>query len=209
MLASYAVVVPVKPPTIGKSRLQGPTLDERRALAEAFALDTVAACLRAEPAAEVLVVTDDAAFSRRFRELGCVTVPDGNTLDLNSVLRDAAAEAHRRWPTLVPVALCADLPALRADDLAAALRRTDGTRPAFVADAEGRGTTLYLAPHPDFDPHFGDDSRRAHLAAGALDLVGDLASLRRDVDDLADLRAARILGLGPETERLAARMSWP
>ncbi len=208
MLASYAVVVPVKPPTIGKSRLQGLSDDERRALAEAFALDTVAACLRTPSVAQVLVATDDAAFSRHFAALGCATVPDGDSSGLNSALRQAAAEAGRLWPALVPVALCADLPALRSDDLAAALEQAGGTEAAFVADADGLGTTLYLAPHVAFDPCFGIGSRQAHVARGAREIEGALLSLRRDVDDLTDLRAARDLGLGPETERLTAGLSW-
>ncbi len=209
MLVSYAVVVPVKPPTIGKSRLHGLTDLERRALAEAFALDTVAACLRTEAVAQVLVATDDAAFSRRFTDLGCATVPDGDTSGLNSALRQAAAEARRRWPSLLPVALCADLPALRPDDLAAALRQADGSHPAFVADADGEGTTMYAGSLTHFAPRFGVGSREAHRGAGAREITGDLASLRRDVDDLDDLRDARLLGLGPHTERLAAGLSWP
>ena len=208
MHASYAVVVPVKPPTIGKSRLQGLSDHERRDLAEAFALDTVAACLRTPSVAQVLVATDDAAFSRHFDALGCATVPDGDSSGLNSALRQAAAEAHRRWPDLVPVALCADLPALRADDLEVALTQAGGSRAAFVADADGLGTTLYLAPHGDFDPRFGVGSCAAHRASGAWEIEGALLSLRRDVDDLTDLRAAHELGLGPETRRQTAALSW-
>lgn len=204
---TYVAVVPVKPPTIGKSRLLGPTDQERRQLAEAFALDTVAACLDAARVAQVLVATDDAAFSTRFAALGCATIPDGDTTDLNAALRQAVAEAGRRWPTLSPVALCADLPALRPPDLDLALGLADGATPAFVADAAGTGTTLYLAPYDGFDPRFGVDSRRAHLAAGALEIPGELPTLRHDVDDLDDLRAALALGVGPETEHLAGRLA--
>lgn len=208
MHASYAVVVPVKPPTIGKSRLQGLRDDQRRALAEAFAVDTVSACLRSGTVAQVLVATDDAAFSRHFAELGCATVPDGDSSGLNSALRQAAAEARRRWPDLVPVALCADLPALRPDDLDDALARAADAPSAFVADAHGLGTTLYVAAHDEFAPRFGVASRDAHRAGGAREIDGDLTSLRRDVDDLDDLRVARGLGLGPATERLAERLRW-
>jgi 2-phospho-L-lactate guanylyltransferase len=204
---TYVVVVPVKPPTIGKSRLLGPTDHERRRLAEAFALDTVAACLATDRVAEVLVATDDAAFSTRFAALGCATIPDGDSTGLNSALRQAVAEAGRRWPALSPVALCADLPALRPADLDAALQSVDGAAAAFVADAAGTGTTLYLAPYDGFDPHFGVDSRRAHLSTGAVEIPGELATLRHDVDDLDDLRAALALGVGPETERLAGRLT--
>ena len=203
---TYVVVVPVKPPTIGKSRLLGPTDGQRRQLAEAFALDTVAACLGSSRVAEVLVATDDAAFSTRFAALGCATIPDGDTTDLNSALRQAVAEARRRWPSLLPVALCADLPALDSADLDAALAAAPGPRPSFVADAAGTGTTLYLAAYDDFEPHFGIDSRSEHLFAGAVEIPGDLVTLRHDVDDLDDLRAALALGVGPETGRLASTL---
>jgi 2-phospho-L-lactate guanylyltransferase len=202
VLPEFALVVPVKPPTVGKSRLTGVADDERRELAQAFALDTVAVCVAVGPAG-VLVTTDDAGFSARCAALGAQTVPDGDTNDLNSALAQAAAEAHRRWPGATPVALCADLPALRPDDLHAALDAISPGTPAFVADADGTGTTLYTAAYAVFDPRFGAASRAAHLAAGAEEIPGALPTLRRDVDDLDGLRAAIALGVGPETRRLA------
>ncbi len=200
----YVALVPVKPPARGKSRLVGPSSETRRALAAAFAIDTVTACLAAEHVARVLVVTDDVRFAGELSALGCATIPDGVSGDLNGTLREAAAEGRRRWPGLVGVAVCADLPALRPADLDEALARSPQGVPAFVADAAGVGTTLYTAPDGVFDPRFGPGSRAAHLDAGALALDGELASLRRDVDDLGDLEAARRLGLGPHTAALTS-----
>ncbi|WP_395694262.1 2-phospho-L-lactate guanylyltransferase [Nocardioides sp.] len=197
----YVVLVPVKPPAVGKSRLHAVGAADRRALAEAFALDTVAACVAAATVAEVLVVTDDARFSTRLAGLGTAAIPDGVAGDLNGTLRQAAAEAHRRWPALRPVALCADLPALRPADLDAALAAA-GPHPAFVPDAAGVGTTLYTATYEEFDPRFGVGSREAHLDAGAREILGAAASVRRDVDDLDDLRDAVALGVGPATAAL-------
>lgn len=194
----YAVVVPVKPPAVGKSRLVGLTDDARRSLAEAFALDTVAACLAARSVAEVLVVTDDVRFSTALARLGCTAIPDGVSGDLNGTLRQAAAEVHRRWPHLRPVALCADLPALRADDLDATLAQA-GAHACFVPDADGVGTSLYVAAADEFDPRYGPGSRDAHLDAGARELTAVPLSVRRDVDDLDDLREAVALGVGART----------
>jgi 2-phospho-L-lactate guanylyltransferase len=202
VLPEFALVVPVKPPTVGKSRLTGFDDSQRRALAQAFALDTVAVCLESG-AAGVLVTTDDAEFSARCAALGCATIPDGDTNDLNSALSQAAAEARRRWPDSAPVALCADLPALQAVDLVAALGRIPAGTLAFVADVDGTGTTLYTASYAAFDPRFGIGSRAAHLAAGAIEIDGELPTLRRDVDDVDGLRAAIALGVGPETGQLA------
>ncbi|MCW2773890.1 MAG: hypothetical protein JWN91_2216 [Nocardioides sp.] len=195
----YAVLVPVKPPALGKSRLGDVGDDARRSLAEAFAQDTVAACLAAPSVAVVLVVTDDVRFSTVLTALGCEAVPDGVTGDLNATLRQAAAEAHRRWPHLVPVAVCADLPALVPGDLDATLARVSGPHPWFVPDADGVGTTLYVAAYEEFDPRFGPGSRDAHLDAGARELADVAASVRRDVDDLDDLHQAVALGVGPRT----------
>jgi len=200
MRPGFVTVVPVKPPIVGKSRLDVGDPERRRALASAFALDTVAACLRTEQVAQVLVATDDARFAQDLHALGCHVMPDGDTNDLNAALGQAAAEAHRRWDHLVPVAVCADLPALRPADLDDALAQVDRGRPAFVADAEGTGTTLYLAPYELFEPRFGPGSAQAHREAGALEVRGELATLRHDVDDLAGLDAALALGLGPATQ---------
>ncbi|MGZ6754270.1 MAG: 2-phospho-L-lactate guanylyltransferase [Nocardioides sp.] len=198
----YAVVVPVKPPAVGKSRLGEADDVRRRDLAAAFALDTVAACLGARLVRQVLVVTDDAAFSARLVALGCVAIPDGVAGDLNGTLHQAAAEAVRRWPDLQPVALCADLPALKAADLDDALARVTPGRACFVADADGVGTTLYTAPVRVFESRFGPGSRAAHLDLGTLEVDGDLSTLRRDVDDRDDLRSALALGVGAHTAAL-------
>lgn len=195
----YAVLVPVKPPAVGKSRLAGLGAPSRRALAEAFALDTVAACSAARSVARVLVVTDDVRVSAAVAALGAASLPDGVSGDLNGTLRQAAAEAGRRWPGLRPVALCADLPSLRSADLDAALARVLTAHPWFVPDAAGVGTTMYVAAVEEFDPHFGPGSRGEHLRAGALELADVAPSVRRDVDDLDDLRAAIALGVGPHT----------
>jgi 2-phospho-L-lactate guanylyltransferase len=197
---SYVVLLPVKPPSRGKSRLEVDPA-RRRALAAAFALDTARACLSATRVRAVLAVTDDAAFAEDLRLAGCDTIPDGVAGDLNASLRQAAAEAHRRWPDAVPAAVCADLPALVPQELDAALEEADG-QTAFVTDDDETGTTLYTAPYAAFDPHFGVGSRDAHLDAGARDVPGELTSLRRDVDDRNALRRAEELGLGAHT-RLA------
>lgn len=200
--SDQVLLVPVKSPAIGKSRLVGLDDAQRRDLAAAFAMDTVLACLSTPGVVRVLAVTDDARFARDLAAIGCEALPDGPSGELNTSLSLAAAEAHRRWPALRPVALCADLPALRPEDLAAALGSAAQVSEAFVADAAGVGTTMYSAAFEEFRPRFGIDSRAAHLAQGAQEVQGDLASLRADVDDLADLARARTLGLGPHTRML-------
>ena len=108
---------------------------------------------------------------------------------------------HRRRPDLRLVALCADLPALRPEELAAALAAAPEDVMAFVADADGLGTTAVVAPSLDlFRPAFGPASRQRHLDAGAHEVDGvDVPTLRRDVDDRDDLVEALRLGVGRST----------
>jgi 2-phospho-L-lactate guanylyltransferase len=204
--ATFGVVVPVKPPAVAKSRLGGLGDDVRRALAAAFAADTVEAALSCTQVAAVLVVTDDHVLARELADCGAEVIPDGAAKDLNASLVQAAAELVRRHPRLHVAALCADLPALRADDLARALDAAPTDRMGFVADADGVGTTAVTAPGLDaFHPCFGHGSRAEHLEAGAREIVLDgLESLRRDVDTPADLAEVLRLGIGPRTSRVAA-----
>lgn len=203
------VVVPVKPPAVGKTRLGDLPAGKRHELAEAFALDTVEVALRTEGVTAVLAVTDDFRLAARLRAAGCAVMPDGTTDDLNATLVQAAAEVVRRWPGAVPVALCADLPGLVATELRAVLDRVPDTGAAFLRDRAGTGTTLYAADPAVFEPRFGVDSAAAHVAAGALEIDVRAPSVRADVDDLADLSAALVAGVGPHTAAATGRGAPP
>lgn len=201
----YAVLVPVKPPAFAKSRLSDLGDEARRDLATAFAVDTVTAAVACPSVDRVLVVTDDHELARGLAELGVEVIPDGTTDDLNGTLVLAAAEMHRRHPGLRLVALCADLPALRPEELATALDASDPDAMSFVADQQGVGTTAVVAPTLEtFRPAFGPGSRQRHLDAGAHEVDGvDVPSLRRDVDDRDDLAEAMRLGVGRRTSLVA------
>lgn len=198
-LAHHVVLIPVKPPQVGKSRLGDLPDQQRVALATAFALDAIAAARSADHVAAVLVVTDDFTFAARAREAGCAVMPDGVSGNLNASLAQAALEAERRWPGSPVAALCADLPSLQGSDLDAALAAAPlGT--GFVRDAAGTGTVLYLASRAaEFDPRFGVDSAQRHLDGGAQEIEGALRTLRQDVDDALDLAKAIVLGVGANT----------
>ncbi|WP_407938864.1 2-phospho-L-lactate guanylyltransferase [Nocardioides sambongensis] len=204
MSQRFVVLVPVKSPGTGKSRLVG--VPDRAALAAAFATDLVRACLVTDRVDRVLVTTDDPAFAESLAALGADTTEDPGA-GLNAALRAAAADARTRWPMLHPVAVLADIPSLRPTDLAVALTAVDehhGTA-CFLADADGTGTVLYAAPAASFAPRFGPGSAQAHRADGCEEITGALPSLRRDVDDPASLAAALDLGVGPATRAALAR----
>src|SRR3546814_19188241 len=110
--SSFTMLVPVKPPAFGKSRLSTLPDETRIALATAFAQDTIGAALRPSRDAQVLVVTDDFRFATIASELGCAVIPSGAQGDLNGSLVQAAPQAARPCTTSPTAALCAALPAL-------------------------------------------------------------------------------------------------
>jgi 2-phospho-L-lactate guanylyltransferase len=201
----FVVLVPVKDPDIGKSRLHVPK-HLRPGLASAFALDTLHAARESKLVAEVIVVTHDDAFAAVATEFGYDHVDDAGG-GLNAALVAAAGEIRTRLPDQRPVALCADLPSLRAADLTAALASLREHAAAYVADADGTGTTMYSAPYADFRPQFGPGSAAAHAATGAVAISGELPTLRRDVDDEASLAAALRLGVGRFSQYSPRRLS--
>jgi 2-phospho-L-lactate guanylyltransferase len=205
---SWSVVVPAKRLAVAKTRLRPLTADREdaetahRELVLALLADTVSATLACPAVGAVLVVTDDPAAAGVVRELGARTVADEPNLGLNPALEHGA----RLAPGTAVAALSSDLPALRLEELAAALTAAGGSARAFVPDAHGTGTTLLTAVDTDLLPRFGPGSADAHRAGGATALSGSWPGLVRDVDTVADLRAALALGVGPRTAALAGRL---
>ena len=89
------VVVPVKPPAVGKSRLGDLPDDQRHDLAEAFALDTVEAALRTDGVARRPRCHRRLPARGAAAHGGCEVMPDGASDDLNATLVQAAAEVVR------------------------------------------------------------------------------------------------------------------
>ena len=194
-MTPFVLIVPVKAWPRAKSRLEVPGVAVPE-LAAAFAADALQAALRARHVSEVVVVTDADTFAPD----GVTVVADRGNGDLNAALRAAAEEVSRREPDVSIAAMCADLPCLLTADLDTALEQADGRR-AYVADAEGTGTTLLAAPAgTSLDPGFGPGSAARHRASGAVRLDAAVPTLRRDVDTDVDLAAAMTLGLGPRTQ---------
>jgi 2-phospho-L-lactate guanylyltransferase len=199
MSSTWTAVLPVKRLSAGKSRLRGALpRTAHRDLALAVALDTVAAVAACPLVHRLVVVTDDPLVRAATTTLGAAALPDPPTHTLNTAFTAAAELASGG----AVVALTADLPALRPEELAAALRAAEAYPRSFVPDAEGTGTTMLAARGVPLDPHFGLESAAAHAASGAARLAGDWPSLRRDVDTPANLSEAALLGLGPRTGHL-------
>ncbi len=203
----WSVVLPLKGGPRAKSRLGGPSR-----LARAIALDCLDAVLAASAVVDVVVVTTDPDLSTRAGAAGARIRPESIPgSGLGAAITDGLAAVA--GPCAV---LLGDLPALRPDDLTAALERAAEGLSAepgppemvFVPDAEGTGTVLLAALDPAaMRPAFGPGSAAAHRAAGAVPLGLDRPRLRRDVDTPADLRAALALGVGPRTGQVLAELS--
>jgi 2-phospho-L-lactate guanylyltransferase len=185
-VADWTVVIPVKGTRDAKSRLSASA-----SLAQALALDTVAAALGA---ARVIVVTAPTA-AASFEALGARVVEDAGG-GLNSAVAQGIAAAGDSFVAV----LLGDVPALATSELAAALGAASRHPLAFVADAEGTGTVLITALRgADHAPGFGASSAERHRAAGYVELeIAADSGLRRDVDTAAQLES---LGarLGPRT----------
>jgi 2-phospho-L-lactate guanylyltransferase len=106
-------------------------------------------------------------------------------------------------------ALLGDIPALRPEDLDAALIGAGRVERAVVPDAEGSGTTLVTAGSGiPLLTSFGGQSYARHVELGCVPLeIADTSSLRHDVDTAAQLEVAAELGLGPRTAALLAAQS--
>jgi 2-phospho-L-lactate/phosphoenolpyruvate guanylyltransferase len=203
----WSVVLPVKGGAAAKSRLEPAPVD-RLSLARAIALDVVAAVVACRRVARAVVVGDDPVVAAAVRALGGEVLTESRPgAGLLAAVGDGASHAGSG-----PVAvLLADVPALRPEDLAAALDEAaaalaTGPAEAFVPDARGEGTVLLAALVPGaLRPRFGPASAAAHAAQGAVPVGLGLARLRRDVDDPADLAAAAGLGLGPRTRDALAQ----
>jgi 2-phospho-L-lactate guanylyltransferase len=203
---TFTVVVPMKPWDRAKSRLHVEPA-ARRALSEAFARDTLDAVLACPEVDQVVVVTRGELVVPYVQGTGAQVIqePTDRPLDtLGSAIRHGIAWAAEHRPYNPLAVVPSDLPALTADALSELLGRAAGHPLAFVADANGDGTTILTSRTPDLmHAGYGPGSAERHRGYGGHELVA-ADVLRQDVDSLDDLVAAGRLGLGPNSQRVYA-----
>jgi 2-phospho-L-lactate guanylyltransferase len=200
-------VIPVKPLARAKSRLDLPA-EQRRSLALAFALDTVAAVSRSPLVAGVLVVTADPEVER-YLGRGAVRVVHDEGAGLRPAV-GAGCRAAASWRPSAGVAVVpADLPCLSTDDVTDVLALAQTADGAFVPDHAATGTTLLLCPPGRaVVARYGPGSAAVHRALGLRSLDDVPVRARLDVDTLEDLQAAAQLGLGPRSAAALAATGW-
>jgi 2-phospho-L-lactate/phosphoenolpyruvate guanylyltransferase len=205
----WTLVIPVKALASAKSRL-APTLTPqvRLALARAFAFDTLDTSLAARSVGRIVVVTGEVELGTHLPH-GVEMLHEVPGAGLGSAIGLGVAAARSEADVAVAV-LLGDLPAMRAEELDAALGAAARHPLAFVRDADGAGTTLATARAGEpFSPQFGDRSAARHGGAGFTDLVAAepdamTPGIRRDVDTIEELEAALRAGVGPHTAEAVA-----
>ncbi|WP_197380866.1 2-phospho-L-lactate guanylyltransferase [Mycolicibacterium mengxianglii] len=207
--ASAGLIIAVKRLTAAKTRLAPVfSAETREQVVLAMLLDTISAARQVAAVGSVTVVTPDATAAAAAAQLGAAVLadrtPDGHPDPLNNAIRTAEDFVRGSTPNIV--ALQGDLPALQPRELAEAIAAAFGQPRSFVSDRHGGGTSALFAFGVPLDPRFGIDSAELHRNSGAVELTGSWPGLRCDIDTPDDLQAARLLGVGPITQRATDRV---
>lgn len=189
------IIIPVRPPGEGKSRLADVlSPPERRDLNERFLRHVLSAAAAIEECRTVVVSRSEAVRSIAL-SLG-VEVIEERAAELNGALDEATSHAQSGGADAVLI-VHADLPLLTTGDLRAMIEAAPAAPGMVIAgDRAASGTNaLLVAPAGAMPYHFGVGSYAAHLAAakshGLTVVEADLPNLAFDIDTPDDLAAYR------------------
>jgi 2-phospho-L-lactate/phosphoenolpyruvate guanylyltransferase len=208
-------IVPAKAPALAKTRLAAELAEGDRAAVSLDMLRGVLAQIGRVPAiAGCAVVSADESVLALARQLGCEPIRETGESGLNPALdlgRVWALDSGADALLVIP----ADLPLVRASDLADIVSRGEAQGPGIViAPSKDGGTNALLLRPPSGVPFcFGPDSARRHqLEAELRGLAVSVLqrdTLAFDVDTPADLTAYLAIQEGlaqlDEAQALAAR----
>jgi 2-phospho-L-lactate guanylyltransferase len=187
METAFRALIPIRS-FDGMTRLSGRLgSEDRRRLARELAGRTIRAALDANT--QVSVITADAEVDRWALTLGVECIAESTPHGLDAAAAAGVAEAGD-YPWLV---IHADLPAINADDVRAAVRSIG--KGWVLAPSHDGGTSLIGGTGRGFPFRYGPGSFRRHLAA----VRGDATTLIRpglalDLDRPWDLNALQQLG---------------
>lgn len=182
---AVTVIIPVKSFTSGKGRLAGVIDPETRGRLSRALANHVATTVTATGRAPV-VVTEDADVAQWAGDRGYTVLDDsGDGLSAAAGVGVARSVA-RSDPWLI---LHSDLPWLTADDVEAVAGPVESGGSVLAPSADG-GTSA-IGAHGPLPLRFGPSSFHHHLAALSDASIVARPGLLLDVDNPADLRAAR------------------
>jgi len=200
-----ALLIPVKDPSRGKTRLSAFfTPEERRRLAWAMFEDVIRAAAAASKPDRVIVVTSFGLAIERARRAGFeVLIEQSQTSESSSV--DWASRLLREQTFDLVMRLPADVPLVRPEDIDQLLAtRVPSPGALLVPSRDGTGTNAIIRTPPDiFCSRFGPNSLELHqqeaARAGAECLIVQNERLAIDVDEPADVQLLMERGRGTET----------
>jgi 2-phospho-L-lactate guanylyltransferase len=183
------IIIPVRPPSEGKTRL-APALKPpaRAVLAEAMFRHVLGVAVAVVPACDCLVISRSEMVRGIATGAGAIAMRETG-FRLNDALTEAAGSLPANSPVL---ALFADLPLLEAADIAAMTAALGEADVVAACDWAGTGTNALLLRQPGLIPYrFGEDSLSSHRdeasTRGLRLAVVQRAGLSSDLDLPADL----------------------
>ena len=202
------ILVPVKNLSSAKQRLAS-VLDQpsRTQLAQAMLLDVLSTLHEWSGRPKVAIVSSDPFAIDLAESFGFDLIPDpanqGETAAIEMATR-VCAKADAGWTLVIP----ADIPLVRAEELAEILKHAPKEGSVLVPAADGRGTNaVFRRPANLFPLRFGNDSFHPHHAAARATekpcIVLQLPSLAVDVDNPSDLQQLVSLPGDSRAQRLA------
>ncbi|MDX6231851.1 MAG: 2-phospho-L-lactate/phosphoenolpyruvate guanylyltransferase [Nocardioidaceae bacterium] len=208
MNGDVTAIVPVRRWDHSKSRLDVAPA-ERASLARAFSLDVLSVLVQSETAAQVVIVTDEPACATLDVASTVVVVSQGADRSVRG--RAGAIGLGVRWAMRhragsPVVAISPDLPSLTVTSFDDSLDLLSRHALSYVRNADESGTTLIYAREPSLlNLTLGRRKALQHKSCHQAACPEVDPRVRRDVDTIADLRAALALGVGPETSTVCRR----
>jgi 2-phospho-L-lactate guanylyltransferase len=207
-----ALLIPIKDPARGKTRLSELLSAEERAwLAWAMFEDVCRAVADCKRADRVVIVTSFTPAIERALASGWDVLTEESQIS-ESASVDWASRRLAESGFDVVMRLPADIPTVRAEDVDELLA-VDLVRPGalLVPSREGTGTNAIIRTPPDLFPsRFGPDSLRLHkqeaARAGVGCVVVENARIALDIDEPSDIELLLERGLGTLAFDALARM---
>lgn len=188
------VLVPVKAPAQGKTRLSAClSPEERHALSRAMLTDVVTSARSAAGVDRVVVVSSDPSLLELARQLEVEAADEGYPRGLNGAVAVGTEFCLQLGATAVLV-LLADLPLVTTQDVELIFQQMNGKPQIVVVPCkEGDGTNALLRVPPEVVPtRFGGPSLAGHQqVARDYEITCQVVNIPRiafDVDSVEDLR---------------------